>query len=47
MKLEGAACIQRKDFPRDFWNYHLNPITGERAKTVYIPRNTDFKSTFK
>jgi len=33
--MEKYACVQRKDFPRDFWNHHLNPITGARAKTIY------------
>ena len=35
------SCIQRKDFPYDFWNYGLNPVTGERAS--YPVRRVDTK----
>ena len=34
----SKSCVTRKNFPKDWWNHGLNPITGFRKITpIYKP----------
>lgn len=34
-KKNQYELVKRGEFPGDFWNYHIHPITGEKKNLKY------------